>query len=334
MRAIALISGGLDSILAAKLIQQQGIDIIPLNFKIPFGHLDKKDSCAKFEFLKRLVSHLGTQVKVIDISDEFMKVLKDPTYGYGANMNPCIDCKILMLSKTKELMSELGAAFVVTGEVLGQRPMSQHKQALYTIAKRAGLEGLVLRPLSAKLLLETIPEKEGWISREKLLSFSGRTRKPQIELSRAFGIKEYAQPAGGCLLTDPGFTKRLKDLIGQGELDINNIELLKIGRHFRLAPNVKLVVGRDERENERLVNLAQDDDYLFFPGDELAGPTSLGRGNFNPELIKIASSITCRYCDLNGSMVAGISYKRIPGEQLKASQVLPIEETKLINLRV
>jgi tRNA U34 2-thiouridine synthase MnmA/TrmU len=183
-----------------------------------------------------------------------------------------------MLSQTKELMPQLGAAFVVTGEVLGQRPMSQHKQALYAIAKRASLEGLVVRPLSAKLLLETIPEKEGWISRERLLSLSGRTRKPQIELSRALGIKEYAQPAGGCLLTDPGFAKRLKELIGQDELGRDNIQLLKIGRHFRLAPNVKLVVGRDERENERLVNLAQDDDYLFFPADELAGPTSMGVG--------------------------------------------------------
>jgi hypothetical protein len=334
MKAIALVSGGLDSLLAARAIKEQGIEIIPVNFKIPFCHRSSDYSYGRENFLEMMVNNLGVQIKTIDISDEFIKMLKNPTYGYGANMNPCIDCKILMLSQTKELMSELNAAFVVTGEVLGQRPMSQHKQALYTIAKKAGLEGLVLRPLSAKLLLETIPEKEGWISRERLLSFSGRTRKPQIELSRAFGIKEYAQPAGGCLLTDPGFAKRLKDLIGQGELDINNIELLKIGRHFRLAPNVKLVVGRDERENERLVDLAQDDDYLFFPGDELAGPTSLGRGDFNAELIKIASSITCRYCDLNGSGIADIRYKRILGEQLKALQVLPIEEAKLINLRV
>jgi len=334
MKAIALVSGGLDSTLAARAIKEQGIEIIPVHFKIPFCHRSSDGSYGKENFLERMVNNLGAQLKTIDISDEFLRMLKNPAYGYGANMNPCIDCKILMLSQTKELMSKLCAAFVVTGEVLGQRPMSQHKQALYIIAKRAGLEGLVLRPLSAKLLLETIPEKEGWVSRERLLSFSGRTRKPQIELSRVFGIKEYAQPAGGCLLTDPGFTKRLKDLIGHDELERDNIELLKIGRHFRLAPNVKLVVGRDERENERLVNLAQDDDYLFFPADGLAGPTSLGRGNFNAELIKIASSITCRYCDLNGGMVADISYKRIPEEQLKASQVLPIEEARLISLRV
>jgi tRNA-specific 2-thiouridylase len=248
MKAIALISGGLDSNLAAKLIQEQGIDIIPVKFKIPFLHGNKDEAG----------DNLSVKLKIIDIGNDFLKMLKNPEHGYGANMNPCIDCKILMLRRAKELMPEFGAAFIITGEVLGQRPMSQNTKTLYTIVKKAALEDLVVRPLSAKLLPQTLPEKEGWINRRNLLDFNGRSRKPQIELAKVFGFKDYAQPAGGCLLTDPAFSRRLKDLIIHQDLNINNVELLKIGRHFRLTSKTKLVVGRNEGENERLVEFAQD----------------------------------------------------------------------------
>jgi tRNA-uridine 2-sulfurtransferase len=323
MKAIALISGGLDSTLAAKLIKEQGIEVIGLRFKIPFCPPRNKD-----------FSDIGIDIREANISDGFLEMMKNPRYGYGSQMNPCIDCKILMLCKAKEFMEQYGAKFIITGEVLGQRPMSQHKQALLNIAKRAGLEGLVLRPLSARLLPETIPEKEGWVKRDNLLSFSGRGRKQQIGLARIFGIKEYAQPAGGCLLTDPGFSQRLKDLMAHGGLRGDDIELLKIGRHFRLSQTAKLVVGRNEKENERLLNLAREDDYLFMPTDELTGPTSLGRGILSEELIKLSCSITCRYCDLNVNTNIDIVYRRMSEKENKVLRISPIEETKLSSLRI
>jgi len=323
MKALALISGGLDSALAAKLMQNQGTEVVGLYFQIPFCN-----------YKKEMLADLGIEIKCIDIKKEFLEVLKNPRYGFGANMNPCIDCKIFMLSKTKELMSELKAKFVITGEVLGQRPMSQHRQALEIIEKESGLAGLILRPLSAKLLLETIPEKQGWVRRQELFDFSGRTRKPQMALAEKLNIKKYPNPSGGCLLTDPEFAKRLKELITQQELSTDNIELLKIGRHFRLAPNTKLVVGRNEKENEELFNKALEGDYLFFPTDELAGPTSLGRGKFSDDLIKLSCQITCRYCDLNGAANTGIVYKKVFQPEEKVLKVSVIEEKQLITLRI
>lgn len=323
MKAIALISGGLDSALAAKLVKEQGVEVMGLRFKIPFCPNGSKN-----------FPDLGIGIREVNINDDFLEMMQNPRYGYGSNMNPCIDCKILMLRKAKEFMGQDDAKFIVTGEVLGQRPMSQHKQALSTVAKKAGLEGLVLRPLSAKLLPETIPEKEGWIKREKLLSFSGRGRKQQIELAKTFAIREYAQPAGGCLLTDPEFSKRLKELINHEGLNLNNIELLKIGRHFRIAQEAKLVVGRNEKENEQLANLARENDYLFFPSVDLAGPTSLGRGKFNEDLIKLSCSITCRYCDLNGKINADIIYMKNPEKEQKILNVSPIKENQLSTLRI
>ena len=322
MKAIALISGGLDSTLAAKLIKEQGIEVIGLRFKIPFCPPRNKD-----------FSDIGIDIREANISDGFLEMMKNPRYGYGSQMNPCIDCKILMLCKAKEFMEQYGAKFIITGEVLGQRPMSQHKQALLNIAKRAGLEGLVLRPLSARFLPETIPEKEGWVKRDNLLSFSGRGRKQQIELARIFGIKEYAQPAGGCLLTDPEFSKRFKDLLSHEGLNQNNVELLKLGRHFRFSERAKLIVGRNEKENARLADLAGENDYLFMPY-EIAGPTALGRGVFTDELVKLSCSITCRYCDLNVNNNIDIVYRRMSEKENKVLRISPIEETKLSSLKI
>jgi len=333
MKAIALISGGLDSILAAKLIQQQDIEVIPLNFQIPFCHRDKENSFSPYNKADTIAKNLRQELKKINLANDFLEIIRNPQYGFGSNMNPCIDCKILMLRRAKELMQNEGAEFVITGEVLGQRPMSQHRQALEIIEKKSGLENLVLRPLSARLLPETIPEQQGWVKRDKLLNFSGRTRKLQIELAKNLNIKDYPNPAGGCLLTDPEFTKRLKDILEEGELNLDNVELLKIGRHFRIGKDTKLVVGRDEKENKYLLNLAKENDFLFMP-TVLAGPTSLGRGVFDEEMIKLACSVTCRYCDLNGSINADIVYKRIPGRENKILKVSPIEEKKLISLKI
>jgi tRNA U34 2-thiouridine synthase MnmA/TrmU len=330
MKAIALISGGLDSILAARVIKEEGIEVIPLYFKIPFCHRIKENAGPS----SLVKNNLGSGLKTVDISSEFLKVLARPRYGFGSNMNPCIDCKILMLSKAKELMPELGAQFVVTGEVLGQRPMSQHRQALELIEKKSGLEGLLLRPLSAKLLPQTLPEKEGWVSREKLLDFGGRSRKPQIALAQKFAMKDYPNAAGGCLLTDPEFAKRLKELTSHQELKPDNIELLKIGRHFRLSEHAKLIVGRDEKEDKKLEESVKDGDYLFMPTQELAGPTSLGRGEFNEGLIEFSCRITCSYCDLNGSKEAEIIYRKMPKKTDNILKVMPVEKDELAKIRI
>jgi len=317
MKAIALLSGGLDSILAAKTIQQQGIEVIGVHFKTSFGHDNKKNSlpCVPAE-------KSGIPFKETDISADFLTMLRHPRHGYGSHLNPCIDCKILMLKKSKEMMQGLGARFVLTGEVLGQRPMSQHRRALAMIEKESGLEGILLRPLSAKLLPPTLPEQEGWVDRERLFGLSGRTRRPQMNLAKMLDITDYSNPAGGCLLTDPEFTKRLKDLMTHGTLDMNNIGLLKIGRHFRFSPGAKLVVGRNEKENMRLLEFAQKGDYLFMPKD-IAGPTALGRGSFDEGLIKISCSIVCSYSDLESSASADIIYRIFPSQEEKLLTSVP-----------
>lgn len=305
-----MISGGLDSILAARIIKEQGIDVLPLNFKIPFFHR-KKHPSQENALISFVQINLGQDLKTVDISADFLELILSPKHGFGSNMNPCIDCKIFMLKKARGLMEPWGAQFVVTGEVLGQRPMSQHRRALEMIGKESGLEGLLLRPLCAGGLAETIPEKLGWLKRSALFKFSGRTRRPQMALARKLNIENYPNAAGGCLLTDAQFSHRLRDLISHQGLSVENIGLLKIGRHFRLAKNTKLIVGRDEGENKELESAASSGDYLFMPNEDLAGPSCLGRGEFNEELIKISSQITCRYCDLSGSSRAKIIYFKV-----------------------
>ena len=334
MKAIALISGGLDSLLAARLIQEQGIEVIPLYFKIPFCQGGKKNLSGKKEGLKERLAVSGLKLEVVDISNEFLGLIINPRHGFGSHMNPCIDCKILMLNKARELLAGFRASFIVTGEVLGQRPMSQHRQALELIEKGSGLEGLLVRPLSAKLLGETIPEKEGWLVRAKLMDFNGRSRRPQIELAAALEIKDYPNAAGGCLLTDPEFSGRLKELIAHRELNVANLELLKFGRHFRLAPEAKLIVGRDERENNLIMDMAQEGNYLFQPSQDLAGPTSLGAGIFNEEIIKLACGIICRYCDLNGRRSTRISYRKIPEREDRSFESGVIDNNRLKGLRI
>ncbi len=333
MKAVALVSGGLDSTLAVKLVKDLGIEIVALNFKTPFCLCDGKSASGCLSHARQVAVNLGIEFKLINIAEDFLKIIEKPKHGHGSNMNPCIDCRILKFSKAKEYMHQIGGSFIITGEVLGQRPMSQHRKALNIIDKESQLEGLVLRPLSARLMEETVPEKEGWVNRGKLLDFNGRGRKPQIELARKFNIKDYPCPAGGCLLTDPEFSRKIKDLIKHEGLSIDNIELLKVGRQFRLASNVRLVVGRNEKENQRLLTIAQNQDYLFYPGEDLAGPTALGRGNFNEELIRLSCSIVARYCDVNGQKEAGLNFKRIPQESVFTKSV-PILDAELAKFRI
>jgi len=314
-------------LLAAKLIAAQGLEVVAMNFQIPFY----TSSAASVS--SRIKANLGSNLETIDISSELLRLLENPRYGFGSNINPCIDCKILMLTKTRQLLGKYDAKFVITGEVLGQRPMSQNRPALKLIEKRSGLEGLLLRPLSAKLLEETLPEKQGWVNREKLHNFSGRSRKPQIQLAKELNICDYPNPAGGCLLTDPNFSERVKDLLKYSCLTLDNIVLLRIGRHFRLSEAAKLIVGRNEKENEELLSLSEDGDTIFSP-DNIAGPSALGRGIFDEKLSQLACEIVCRYCDNNETKATQICYFRKPDADSKFVVAHPAEQQLLQAIRI
>lgn len=328
IKAIALVSGGLDSTLAAKIIMNQGVEVLTVNFLSPFCLCNKRGGC-QYE-AKAAADHLGLALKSVSVHEEFLKIVRAPKHGYGSNLNPCIDCRIMMLKKAKELMAEEGAAFVITGEVLGQRPMSQNKNSLNLIEKESGLAGLIVRPLSAQLLPQTLPEKMKWIDRARLLEISGRSRKPQIALVKEFGINDYPCPAGGCLLTDEGFSRRARDLLKHGEFDLNNVELLKVGRHFRLSPLAKLVVGRDEKENGRLEKMAEKADMVF-TGQAVNGPLALGRGKdfMRAEILSLAGSIVSRYCDRNGQgEIVMNCISELPSNKTEI-KAYPIEEDDL-----
>lgn len=297
MKAIGLLSGGLDSQLAVRLMLRQGIEIVAVHFRTIFCRCTPK-GCGRSNASK-VATQLGIPYVEFDNTKEFLEILKNPPHGYGSGMNPCIDCRILMFKKVKEYMDQIGAGFIVTGEVLGQRPMSQHRKAMELIERESGLAGLIVRPLSCKLLPRTIPEINGWIDRDKLLGHSGRTRKVQMELAEEFGMKDYPCPAGGCLLTDPQFSKRLKESFQHNEDTIDDIKLLMIGRHFRILDRMKLVVGRNEMENKQILNLSRNGDILIEPV-EVPGPTSLLRGKTNNKIddyLRLVLSICARYCD-------------------------------------
>jgi tRNA U34 2-thiouridine synthase MnmA/TrmU len=256
---------------------------------------------------------LGVALAEIDISQQVLDIVKSPKHGYGSNMNPCIDCHIFMLKKAAEYMKQTDAYFLMTGEVVGERPMSQRKDMLRHIEKEAGLCGLILRPLSAKLLDITIPEKKGWVQRDKLLDIQGRGRRPQIEMAKELGITDYPQPAGGCLLTDPGFAKRIRDLLKYNQLTIENINLLKMGRHFRISDAAKAIVGRNKTENKRLLALIKDGDSVFkvlrYPG-----PVVLSRGQLEQQHHDILASIAARYSDAKDGPVE-VESLRHPGKE-------------------
>ena len=329
VKTVALFSGGLDSILAVKLIEEQGIEVKGVNFKTPFFGLEKRVLTAKY---------LDIDLKIIDITEELLKILRNPKHGLGKNMNPCIDCHTLMFKKAGEYMSSIGASFILSGEVLGERPMSQNRNSLNIIERESGFEGRILRPLSALLLAETDPEKEGLVDRNKLLDISGRSRKRQIELADKMGIRDYPSPAGGCKLTEPAFSKRLRDLFTQKIFYLEEIELLKLGRHFRLSKDIKLVVGRNKEENEQLQNFFQDGDFLF-KAKNLKGPVSLLRKIskvIDDELIDKSCQITARYCDRNEEEYEEIfidHYRELKGIA-KTRKVKPLMEDELESLRI
>ena len=307
MKALCVFSGGLDSMLAAGIIRAQGIDVLGLFFETPFFSPRKARESAK---------SMGLPFKVINITERHLDVVKSPKHGYGGNMNPCIDCHALMFRVAGELLEKEGASFVLTGEVLGQRPMSQNKQSLALVASESGIEGLLLRPLSARHLPPTIPEKNQWVKRDMLINFQGRSRKPQMALALKMGIKKYPAPGGGCLLTEEVFSRRLKDLFTcRINPEIREIELLKFGRHFRLGPNTKLVVGRNKSENDIIDSLTGDKD-LILTSVSVPGPTVLVSGDPSNDSLHLAAEFTAAYSDTseNGStqiQVAGLTEHKI-----------------------
>jgi tRNA-uridine 2-sulfurtransferase len=293
-KALALFSGGLDSILTVKVMLEQGIDVEAINFTSPF-FLCKNPTAGCQSEAVRVAGELGIPIKVVELGIDFLEMLRAPRHGYGSGMNPCIDCRIFFLRKAAEYMVECGADFIVTGEVLGQRPLSQRKDAMRLVERECGLKGLLLRPLSAKFLEPTVPEQEGWVDRERLPAISGRSRKVQMQLAKEMGIVGYPIPAGGCLLTEPSFLSKIRDVFEHAdELNTRDFALLRIGRHFRIGPRTKVIIGRNETENEALENSVR-------PGDAtlrwLGGSSPLGvvTGEIRSGLLETAAAILLRY---------------------------------------
>lgn len=290
-RALGLLSGGLDSSLAVKLILDQGVDVEAVNFVSPFC-LCGKGGCGAVEVAEKL----NVPLKVISVGEEYLRMVRKPRFGYGKNMNPCIDCRIFMLKKAKKYGEETAAAFIFTGEVMGQRPMSQHLQTLSIIEREAGLEGKIVRPLSGKLLPPTEAEKKGLIRRDGLLDIEGRARTPQLRLAKELKVTDYSCPGGGCLLTYREFACKLKDLFEHKKrVSLSDVQLLKLGRHFRFRKN-KIIVGRKEAENKLLSRLKMASDYCF-EAQETGSPITLLQGPKTREVIEKAALLTAYYSD-------------------------------------
>jgi len=305
-KAIALYSGGLDSTLAILVMLRQGIKVTAITFLNHFGcNISDKSSCSREPF--SAAQKFGFEVKLSHLSERFLEIVKNPKHGYGKNMNPCIDCRILMLQEAKKLMDMIGADFLITGEVLGQRPMSQRKSLFPMIDKEAGCRGYVLRPLSAKLLDITIPEQNGIVKRDLLYDFNGRSRKPQMALASEYGLTDYPAPAGGCLLTEPNYAFRLRELLSYKQNpDFKDINLLRVGRHFRFSPECKIIVGRDQEENRKLLSLAGMEDYILTV-EGYGSPITLVTGEITNKALTTAASLCARYSDAKHLSVVDVT---------------------------
>jgi hypothetical protein len=329
--AIALFSGGLDSILACRVIAARGIRVCALKFVTPF--FDHHLLADEERFRQRVKEKYGIEAELVDLSSGYLELLRSPAHGFGKNFNPCIDCKIMMLRRARELMEERKASFLITGEVLGQRPMSQRLDTLHLIAKEAGCADMLLRPLSAKRLTPTLPERQGWVDREQLHGFSGRGRTEQLALAKEFCIRDFPAPAGGCVLTDPNLSVRIQRFYAglfkreREQIEADEIRLLLTGRQFRLPGGQWLVLGRNERENDRIADLRQAGDWLLRTVDR-PGPVALLRGTGIGAAERTwAAGLVARYSkkDADGSISTARVLLERDGEQEMLSAVPPLE---------
>ncbi len=335
-----MISGGLDSLLAVAMLKKVGVDITGLHFLNGFGAGSlRKRVCGKMsvaeiaaEKKERLEEKLGIPVRVIDVSEEFLDVFISPRFGYGKNINPCIDCRIFLLDKAREIMEAEGFDFIFTGEVLGQRPMSQHLRAMKQVEKQSGLSGKLLRPLCAKLLAATEPEKKGLVDREKLLDIQGRSRKRQMALADELGIEDYATPAGGCTLTDENYARKYNDLTDHGDHTVTceDTVLISMGRHLRFSDGVKIVVGRHELENDYLES--EWGENINLTTLDHPGPVTIIIGDASEEEILQAAAVTARYSD--GKREASVRVSITSGEDVREMTVAPASDDDLDRWRI
>lgn len=351
IKAVALLSGGLDSRLAIRIVQELGIEVHAVNCVSCFSTGGSRSRSRHKALMregrgagsgpprvfavKAAAEQLGVPLKVVPISKELIEIVKNPRHGYGRNMNPCIDCRILTFRLAREYMKEIAASFIITGEVLGQRPMSQRRDAMRLIDREAGVEGLVLRPLSAKCLAATMPEREGWVDREKLLSISGRSRKEQIRLAEFYGIRDYPSSAGGCLLTYEGFANKVRDILAHKDADINDMVLLKVGRHFRLPQGGKAVVGRNKEENRRILNLARNGDVILRPPENLPAPTALLRDSDSEKETAITADLCISHSKLRSEPFIPIEcYRYEAPSELRIINARAVPREKIDSLRI
>jgi tRNA U34 2-thiouridine synthase MnmA/TrmU len=293
IKAILLLSGGLDSILAGRVLLEQGVEVEALNFTSPFCNCTPKHfGCSA---ARQGAEQLGIPVTIRACGEPYLEIMKHPRFGRGSGMNACLDCRIHLFARAKEFMAETQAAFVATGEVLGERPMSQRRDAMHTIERESGLAGLIVRPLSAQHFPPSVPEVQGWVDRRRLLAFQGRGRTPQIQLAEQFGIHDYPCPAGGCLLTDKEIAARFRELLEhQPNFGLSEARLLKVGRHFRFPGGAKLILGRNAGENQVLERARRETDVLLAPRD-VAGPTALLQGGISEQELELGSQILAAY---------------------------------------
>ena len=320
IRVIGLLSGGLDSALALTWMHRLGYRVVVYHFANGF-HSAVHTGQGKPMALET-AERLGLGVKVIDNSRELLQVVKHPDHGYGSHVNPCIDCRILMFRMTKARMAEEGAKFIFTGEVLGQRPMSQRRHAMELIDRAAGVEGLIVRPLCGKLMPQTEAEEQGWIRREDLLDIQGRSRKRQMALATELGIEKYESPAGGCLLTDPGFEYRIRDEFRFGDPDVREIQLLKVGRHFRLSDRSKTILGRDAADCQVLESMLGPND-LRIEARDMPGPLATIRGQATNEAVRETAELVLRYARADSGREHVVSVVRGDGQAADELSVEP-----------
>jgi tRNA-specific 2-thiouridylase len=334
-KAVALLSGGLDSSLAVRIMLEQGVEVEAVAIRTPFCDFDCGKGCG--HRVTEVASELEIPLKTIYFGEEYLRMLKRPKFGFGSGMNPCIDCRCMMYNAAKEHMKQIDADFIVTGEVLFQRPMSQNHRALNIIEKETGTQGKILRPLSAKCLPMTDIENAGSVKRENLCNILGRSRKSQLALARRFGMDDPPNAAGGCLLTDPQFSRRIRDLMeyldDPGEVPtINDVELLKLGRHFRLSNAAKLIVGRNQNENYMMKSLALIDDIVI-EAEEFPGPTCILRSkNYEHCLVEKSSQIGLRYSDSPCGHKANV--KVTYHGEVSVISIFPISNKELESLRI